>query len=131
MQVDGALARGDARFQLDRPQQAGRVDAQLQPPRQVVAAHAHADQAIAVADLFLSPGQKIVSLRGRAPDATKDYTDSTAQKWPRLPLTVIVDEKSPACTQPLHVRHLPLFDYREALRASTRPLPTVIVLSTS
>ena len=36
------------------------------------------------------------------------------------PVTVIVDEKSPACTQPLHVRHLPLFDHREALRASTR-----------
>jgi hypothetical protein len=33
---------------------------------------------------------------------------------------VVVDEKSPACTQALHVRDLPLFDYREALRASTR-----------
>ncbi|PYR34017.1 MAG: hypothetical protein DMF89_15120 [Acidobacteria bacterium] len=36
------------------------------------------------------------------------------------PVTVIVDEKSPACTLPLHVRDLPLFDYREALRPSTR-----------
>ena len=36
------------------------------------------------------------------------------------PVTVVVDEKSPACTQPLHVRDLPLFDHREALRASTR-----------
>jgi hypothetical protein len=32
----------------------------------------------------------------------------------------VVDEKSPACTLSLHVRDLPLFDYREALRASTR-----------
>ena len=30
------------------------------------------------------------------------------------PVTVIVDEKSPACTLALHVRDLPIFDYREA-----------------
>ena len=36
------------------------------------------------------------------------------------PVTVVVDEKSPACTLSLHVRDLPLFDYREALRPSTR-----------
>jgi hypothetical protein len=39
------------------------------------------------------------------------------------PVTVIVDEKSPACTLSLHVRDLPLFDYREALRPSTRLRP--------
>jgi hypothetical protein len=36
------------------------------------------------------------------------------------PVTVVVCEKSPACTLPIHVRDLPLYDYREALRASTR-----------
>ena len=36
------------------------------------------------------------------------------------PVTVVVDEKSPACTLSLHVRDLPLFDYREALRPPTR-----------
>src|ERR1700731_4610265 len=36
------------------------------------------------------------------------------------PVTVVVDEKSPGCTLTLHVRDLPLFDYREALRPSTR-----------
>ena len=36
------------------------------------------------------------------------------------PVTVVVDEKSPACTLTLHVRDLPLSDHREALRASTR-----------
>ena len=36
------------------------------------------------------------------------------------PVTVVVEEKSPACTMSLHVRDLPLFDYREALRPSTR-----------
>ncbi|HEV3140796.1 MAG TPA: hypothetical protein VGY57_09785 [Vicinamibacterales bacterium] len=35
-------------------------------------------------------------------------------------MTVVVAEKSPACTLTLHVRDLPLFDYREALRPSTR-----------
>jgi hypothetical protein len=36
------------------------------------------------------------------------------------PVTVVVDQKSPACTLALHVRDLPLYDYREALRPSTR-----------
>jgi hypothetical protein len=36
------------------------------------------------------------------------------------PVTVVVDEKSPGCTLSLHVRGLPVYDYREALRASTR-----------
>ena len=36
------------------------------------------------------------------------------------PVTVVVDSKSPACTLALHVRDLPLYDYREALRPSTR-----------
>jgi hypothetical protein len=36
------------------------------------------------------------------------------------PVTVVVETKSPACTLALHVRDLPLYDYREALRASTR-----------
>jgi hypothetical protein len=36
------------------------------------------------------------------------------------PVTVVVDMKSPGCPSPTHVRDLPLFDYREALRPSTR-----------
>ena len=39
------------------------------------------------------------------------------------PVTVVVDSKSPGCLSPLHVCDLPLFDYREALRAPTRLLP--------
>src|SRR6266516_1320562 len=34
------------------------------------------------------------------------------------PVTVVVAAMSPACTLSLHVRDLPLFDYREALRPS-------------
>ena len=33
---------------------------------------------------------------------------------------VVVDEKSPACTMSMHVRDLPIYDFREALRPSTR-----------
>ena len=36
------------------------------------------------------------------------------------PVTVVLDQKSPACNSQFHVRDLPLYDYREALRASTR-----------
>jgi hypothetical protein len=39
------------------------------------------------------------------------------------PVTVVVDEKSPGCLSTLHVRDLPVFDHREALRPSTRLLP--------
>ncbi len=33
---------------------------------------------------------------------------------------VVIDEKATGCTVPLHVRNLPLYDYREALRPPTR-----------
>jgi hypothetical protein len=36
------------------------------------------------------------------------------------PVTVVVEEKSPACLVSQHVRDLPIFDHREALRPSTR-----------
>ena len=39
------------------------------------------------------------------------------------PVTVVVDQKGPACAMPQHMRDLPLFDHREALRPSTRSLP--------
>lgn len=36
------------------------------------------------------------------------------------PVTVVIAEKAPGCTMAVHVRNLPLYDYREALRPSTR-----------
>ncbi len=36
------------------------------------------------------------------------------------PVTVVMDQVSPGCINPLHVKDLPLYDYREALRPSTR-----------
>jgi hypothetical protein len=37
--------------------------------------------------------------------------------------TVVIDTKAPGCGVSLHVQNLPIFDYREALRASTRLSP--------
>ena len=39
------------------------------------------------------------------------------------PYTVFVADKAPTCGISLHVRDLPIYDYREALRASTRISP--------
>ena len=39
------------------------------------------------------------------------------------PVTVVVDEKAPGCVMSLHVQHLPVYDFREALRPPTRFLP--------
>jgi hypothetical protein len=39
------------------------------------------------------------------------------------PVTVVIEEKAPACPHMIHVRDLPLYDYREALRPSTRLRP--------
>jgi hypothetical protein len=39
------------------------------------------------------------------------------------PVTVFVDRKAPGCTLSLHVQGFPVYDYREALRPSTRISP--------
>jgi len=39
---------------------------------------------------------------------------------PGSPVLVVLDAKSTGCVNPRHVSGLPLYDYREALRPSTR-----------
>ncbi|HJQ11086.1 MAG TPA: S41 family peptidase [Gemmatimonadaceae bacterium] len=56
-------------------------------------------QGVRVSDLFLNPGQKIVSMRGRIPDANRDYADSAKQTWPQLPLMVLVDGRSASAAE--------------------------------
>jgi hypothetical protein len=41
------------------------------------------------------------------------------------PVTVVIEHKSSACPQTLHVSGLPLYDYREALRPPTRLGPPI------
>jgi carboxyl-terminal processing protease len=49
------------------------------------------DQGVAVSELFLDPGEEVVSQRGRAPNATRTYRDAKPQPWPSLPLVVLVN----------------------------------------
>lgn len=57
------------------------------------------NQGVRVSDLFLNPGQKIVSLRGRLADANREYADTVPQRWPRLPLMVLVDGRSASAAE--------------------------------
>jgi carboxyl-terminal processing protease len=49
------------------------------------------EQGIAVADLFLDADKVIASTRGRTPDADHEFRDAAAQRWPGLPIVVLVD----------------------------------------
>ena len=56
-------------------------------------------QGVKVSDLFLDPGQKIVSMRGRVPEANGEYADTAQQRWPQLPLLVLVDGRSASAAE--------------------------------
>lgn len=56
-------------------------------------------QGVRVSDLFLNPGQKIVSMRGRLPEANREYSDTIPQRWPQLPLIVLVDGRSASAAE--------------------------------
>jgi carboxyl-terminal processing protease len=56
-------------------------------------------QGVGVTDLFLNAGQRIVSMRGRLPEANRDFTDSAKQRWPDLPLIVLVDGRSASAAE--------------------------------
>jgi carboxyl-terminal processing protease len=57
------------------------------------------EQGVAVSDLFLNRGQQIVSMRGRASGATRDFADEEQQPWPDLPIVVLVDEGSASASE--------------------------------
>ena len=48
-------------------------------------------QGVEVADLFLSPGQLIVTTKGRVPQANAVYVDETAERWSSLSVAVLVN----------------------------------------
>lgn len=59
-------------------------------------------QGTAVADLFLDPGQTIVSLRGRGAEGRRDdrqYVDQKPQQWPDLRLAVLVDRGTASASE--------------------------------
>jgi carboxyl-terminal processing protease len=57
------------------------------------------DQGIGVADLFLDPGQAIVSTRGRTADENRSFPDRAAQRWPTMPLIVLADSNSASASE--------------------------------
>jgi carboxyl-terminal processing protease len=48
-------------------------------------------QGVAAAELFLDPGQKVVSTKGRVATANASYQATQAQRWPNLPILVLVN----------------------------------------
>ena len=57
------------------------------------------DQGVGVADLFLDAGQRIVSMRGRTPDASRSFADHAPQRWPGMPIAVLVDSNSASASE--------------------------------
>lgn len=49
-------------------------------------------QGVRVADLFLDPTERIVQITGRSAGVSAVYVDSTAQRWPDLPMAVLVNQ---------------------------------------
>ena len=57
------------------------------------------DQGVAVSELFLDPGQGIVSMRGRSAEVTREFSDKQAQAWPDLIVGVLVDSNSASASE--------------------------------
>lgn len=57
------------------------------------------EQGVAVAELFLDRGQSIVQLRARPGSQPQVFTDSLPQRWPTLPLAVLVDRASASASE--------------------------------
>lgn len=57
------------------------------------------DEGIGVADLFLDRGESIVETRGRAEDQNLMYDASTPDRYPDLPLVVLVDGGSASASE--------------------------------
>jgi carboxyl-terminal processing protease len=57
------------------------------------------EQGVGVAELFLDRGQSIVQLRGRPGSSPQVFTDSQPQRWPTLPLAVLVDRASASASE--------------------------------
>ena len=57
------------------------------------------EQGVAVSELFLNPGQAIVQLRARPGTEAQTFSDTASQRWPGLPLAVLVDQGSASSSE--------------------------------
>lgn len=57
------------------------------------------EQGVGVAELFLDPGQSIVQLRARPGQPPQTISDTATQRWPTLPLAVLVDKGSASASE--------------------------------
>lgn len=57
------------------------------------------DQGVAVSELFLEPGEAVVSIRGRAGAMTRTYDADLPRQWGDMPLAVLVNEFSASAAE--------------------------------
>lgn len=57
------------------------------------------EQGVAVTDLFLDQGLKIVEMRGRTRDANQTFVDQSPQPYANLPIAVLVDSASASAAE--------------------------------
>ena len=57
------------------------------------------DQGVAVADLFLDRGARVASTAGRDSADNVVFTDTAAQRWPKLIVAILVDDKSASAAE--------------------------------
>ena len=57
------------------------------------------DQGIGVADLFLEPGKRIVSTRGRSADENQSFIDTEPQRYADMPLVVLTDSGTASASE--------------------------------
>lgn len=57
------------------------------------------DMGVKVSDLFLDPGQAIVTVKGRTPESVVTFTDEAPQAWRDLPVIVLVNGGSASAAE--------------------------------
>jgi carboxyl-terminal processing protease len=57
------------------------------------------DAGVDVTDLFLDPGQVVVTTKGRGRGSNESYLARTAQKWPEMPMVVLVNGGSASAAE--------------------------------